>query len=168
MKKIFFPLIALIFFVVTPWSVSAADKLAIRKLTFTKDIKGLGSYTPWGSTRFTLDDICTVYVEAEGFAIPLTPKTEDEYNIDIAVDVAVKLPQTKRVLTFQPNMDALTGIIRSELSAYFLSFSFAFEGWTPGNYLLEIGVRDNLGGQVVSQDLAFQLVEPTEADIKAK
>jgi hypothetical protein len=129
---------------------------------------GLGQYTPKSGTRFTLDDTCSIYVEALGFAMPLTPDTQDEYNVDLAVDVKVKLPQSGRKLTFQPDMAKLMTKIRSKLPTQALGFSFTFDGWRPGNYVLEVGLRDNLGGQTVSQDLALQLVEPTEADTKAR
>ena len=163
MKKNFPLFVALVLLTFALWAVSAAsaaDTLTIRKLAFAEDIQGLGNYTPRDSARFTLDDVCMIYVETGGFAMPLTPDTEDEYNVDLAVDVAIKLPQTGRLIVFQPDMATLATKVRSELPAYFLGFSFSFEGWTPGNFLLEVGLRDNIGAQIVSQDMAFQLVEP--------
>lgn len=149
-------------------SVFAAENLSIQKLVFVDEIAGLGQYTPKNGARFTLDDTCSIYVEAAGFAMPLSPNTQDEYNVDLAVDVKVKLPQSGRKLTFQPDMAKLAAKIRSKLPAHFLGFSFTFAGWTPGNYALEVGLRDNLGGRTVSQDIVLQLVEPTEADTKAR
>ena len=58
--------------------------------------------------------------------------------------------------------------LRSKLSSHFFTLGFKFDGWSPGSYVLEVGVRDNLGGQTVSQDLPFTLVEPTAADTKAR
>jgi hypothetical protein len=150
---------------VTP--ASAADSLAIQKLLFADDIAGLGQYTPHPA-RFTLDDDCWVYVEMTGFAMPLTPDTQDEYSLDLTLDVLVKLPQSGRKVAFQPGMAKLATKVRSKLPAQFLSFGFSFDGWTPGNYALEVGLHDSLGGQTVSQDLILQLVEPTEADTRAR
>jgi hypothetical protein len=162
-----------LFVVFTLWacgvpSAFAAENLSIQKLAFVDEMTGLGQYTPRNGTRFTLDDTCSIYIEAGGFAMPLSPNTQDEYNVDLAVDVKVKLPQSGRRLTFQPDMAKLVTKIRSKLTAQALGFTFAFDGWTPGNYALEVGLRDNFGGQTVSQDLVLQLVEPTEADTKAR
>ncbi|MDR2180695.1 MAG: hypothetical protein LBP21_10335 [Synergistaceae bacterium] len=168
MKKNLFLLVVFALWVGGAPHVFAAEKLSIQKLVFADEMLGLGQYTPKDGTRFTLDDTCSVYVEAVGFAMPLSPKTQDEYNVDLAVDVKVKLPQSGRRLTFQPDMAKLVTKIRSHLTAQALGFSFSFEGWTPGNYILEVGLRDNLGGQTVSQDIPLQLVEPTEADTKAR
>jgi hypothetical protein len=148
--------------------VFAAENLSIQKLVFVDEMVGLGRYTPRNSTRFTLDDTCSIYVEAGGFAMPLVPNTQDEYNVDLAVDVKVKLPQSGRRLTFQPDIAKLVTTIRSKLPTQAIGFTFNFDGWTPGNYALEVGLRDNFGGQTVSQDLVLQLVEPTEADTKAR
>jgi hypothetical protein len=162
-----------LFIIFALWACSvphafAAENLSIQKLVFADEMTGLGRYTPRSGTRFTLDDTCSVYIEAGGFAMPLSPNTQDEYNVDLAVDVKVKLPQSGRRLTFQPDMAKLVTTIRSKLPTQALGFSFSFDGWTPGNYALEVGVRDNFGGQTVSQDLVLQLVEPTEADTKAR
>jgi hypothetical protein len=169
MKKFLF-LALIVFFVSIPagTSASAAESLTVRKLLFADEIMGLGQYTPRPNTRFTLDDNCWVYVEVTNFAMPLTPDTEDEYNIDLAADVKVKLPQSGRQLALQPDMAKLTTKMRTALPTQFLSFGFSFSGWTPGNYALEVVVRDNFSGQVAAQDLLLQLVEPTEADIRAK
>ena len=158
MKKFFFPLVTLVLLALAP-CVSAADKLTIRKLVFVEDIQGLGNYTPRGNAGFTLDDTCTVYIEAEGFAMSLTPGAQDEYNMDLAVDVAIKLPESRRTLFSQSDVTALTNKVRSELPVY-LAFSFTFNGFMPGNYILEVGLRDNIGGQIMSQDLIIQVTEP--------
>ncbi|MDR1978148.1 MAG: hypothetical protein LBQ42_05390 [Synergistaceae bacterium] len=168
MKKNLFLFVVFAFGVCVASSVFAAENLSIQKLVFVDEMLGLGQYTPKADTRFTLDDTCSVYVEATGFAMPLSPNTEDEYNMDLAVDVKVKLPQSGRTLTFQSDLAKLATQIRSKLPTQALGFSFSFDGWTPGNYVLEVGLRDNFGGQTVSQDLPLQLVEPTEADTKAR
>jgi hypothetical protein len=143
--------------------------LSIQKLLFADDIVGLGQYTPRPDARFTLDDVCTVYVEAAGFTMPLTPGTEDNYNVDLALDVQIRLPQSGRRVVFQPEMGRLTTQVRSKLPAQAMGFAFTFDGWSPGAYVMEVGLRDILGGgQTVSRDLTLQLVEPTEADIKAR
>ncbi|MDR1622414.1 MAG: hypothetical protein LBS00_08580 [Synergistaceae bacterium] len=168
MKKNLFLFVTFAFWVCVESRALGAENLAIQKLVFVDEMMGLGQYTPRSGNRFTLDDTCSIYVEAGGFAMPLTPNTQDEYNLDLAVDVKVKLPQSGRKLTFQSDMAKLVTQIRSKLPTQALGFSFAFEGWTPGNYVLEVGLRDNFGGRTVSQDLALQLAEPTEADTKAR
>ncbi|MDR1875084.1 MAG: hypothetical protein LBQ90_08765 [Synergistaceae bacterium] len=169
-KYLFLPaaLLVLFAFVFTTSPAFAAESLSIQKLLFADEIMGLGQYTPRSGARFTLDDECWVYIEVANFAMPLTPNTQDEYNIDLAVDVRIKLPQSGRQLTAQPDITKLTTRMRTKLPTQFLSFGFSFEGWTPGNYALEIRVRDNLGGQAAVQDLLLQVAEPTEADIRAR
>lgn len=168
MKKILFLFVVFALWACNVPFVFAAENLSIQKLVFVDEMAGLGQYTPKNGARFTLDDTCSIYVEAAGFAMPLSPNTQDEYNVDLAIDVKVKLPQSGRRLTFQADMAKLATTIRSKLPAQALGFSFTFDGWTPGNYALEVGLRDNFGGQTVSQDLVLQLVEPTEADTKAR
>ncbi|MDR1378937.1 MAG: hypothetical protein LBJ36_07780 [Synergistaceae bacterium] len=154
--------------VITSSFVLGAESLSIRKLLFADDVVGLGDYTPHPDTRFTLDDVCTIYAEAAGFAMPLTPGTEDNYNIDLALDVLIKLPQSGRMIAFQSEMARMTTQMRSQLPTQALAFSCTFDGLAPGTYAMEVGLRDILGGQTVSRDLTLQLVEPTEADIKAR
>ena len=146
----------------------AAESVSIQKLLFADPIAGLGQYTPRPDTRFTLDDQCKVYLEVSGFATPLTLNTQDEYNVNMGVDVKIKLPQSGRKVAFQSDIAKLEAKLRSKLTTHFFTFGFTFDGWAPGAYVMEVGVRDQLAGKTVSQDLTFQLVEPTEADIKAK
>jgi hypothetical protein len=169
MKTLSVSFFALLASIVVPSLALGAENLSIVKILFADDIAGLGQYTPRPDTRFTLDDVCTVYVEAAGFAMPLaTPNTEDSYNVDLALDVQVRLPQSRRKIAYQPDMARLTTQVRSKLPAQMMGFSFTFDGWSPGTYVMEVGLRDLLGGQTVSRDLTLQLAEPTEADIKAK
>lgn len=146
----------------------AAESVSIQKLLFADSIEGLGQYTPRPDTRFTLDDQCKVYLEVSGFATPLTLNTQDEFNINMGVDIKIKLPQSGRKVAFQSDIAKLETKLRSKLTAHFFTFGFTFDGWAPGTYVMEVGVRDQLAGKTVSQDLTFQLVEPTQADIKAK
>ncbi len=162
-----------IFSIVTVFSLLAvgiayADGLTIQKALFADQVVGLGQYTPHAGNRFTLDDTCRVYVEVAGFATPLTLNTQDEYNVNMGVDVRIKLPQSGRRIAFQPDMAKLDTKLRSKLAAHFFAFAFNFDGWSPGSYVLEVGVRDNLGGQTVSQDIPFVLAEPTAAEIRAR
>lgn len=161
-------LFALIFPLLLSNTSWAADKLLIRKLVFADDIGGMGQFVPRSTSRFTLDDQCMVYIEFEGFAIPLTPGTQDQFNVNLAVDAKVKLPQSGRKIAFQSDIATFQTTLQSKLDAHYLGFGFSFKDWTPGNYVLEVGIRDVLGGHTVSQDLPFQVVEPTEADIKAR
>jgi hypothetical protein len=100
--------------------------------------------------------------------MPPTPGAEDSYDVNLAVDVLIKLPQSGRKIAAQSDMATLTTPMRSKLSAQAIPLAFTFDGWSPGNYVMEVGLRDILGGQTVSRDLTLQLVEPTEADIKAR
>jgi hypothetical protein len=173
MKKnvfLFAVLVALLTFVFwTPEAFAApAEKLTIQRLVFSDEIQGLGQYTPRPNARFTLDDVCTVYVEVAGFAMPLRPDTQDQYDVNLAVDLALRLPQSKRIAASGSDLATVASTVRSPWSAYFLPFSFSVNSLTPGNFVLEVGVRDNISGQIVSQDLTLQVVEPTEADTKAR
>jgi hypothetical protein len=168
MKKNLFLFVMFALWVCMASRAFGADKLSIQKLVFIDEMIGLGQYTPKSGARFTLDDTCSVYVEATGFAMPLVPNTKDEYSVNLALDVKIKLPQGGRTLAFQSDMGTLVTRLRSKLPVQALGFAFDFDGWTPGNYVLEVGLRDNLGGRTVSQDLALQLVESTEADVKAR
>lgn len=164
----FLALLALGVEVLAPSGAFGAESLSIQKILFADEVIGLGQYTPRPDSRFTLDDVCRVYVEAAGFAMPPTPGTEDSYDVNLAVDVLIKLPQSGRKIAAQSDMATLTTPMRSKLSAQAIPLAFTFDGWSPGNYVMEVGLRDILGGQTVSRDLALQLVEPTEADIKAR
>ncbi|MDR2529587.1 MAG: hypothetical protein LBD04_11340 [Synergistaceae bacterium] len=144
----------------------AAEGLSFQKLAFADGISGLGQYTPHPGARFTLLDTCSVYIEAAGFANPRLPGGEDEYGVDLAVDVAIRSPSGRR-LFFEPGVDGLMTKTRSKLPMHFFAFSFPFEGWDPGTYVLEVGLRDNLSRQTVSRDLTFQVEKPTNAEIKA-
>ncbi|MDR1732050.1 MAG: hypothetical protein LBR61_08150 [Synergistaceae bacterium] len=146
----------------------AAEKLAIQKLLLADDIKGFAQYTPHAGSRYTLEDECWIYLEATGCATPAVSDAKDEYSLNLAADILVKRPQSGQKLAFQPDIATLVTTLRSKSPTQFLAIGFGLKGWTPGNYSLEIGLRDNLSGQTVSQDLALQVAKPTEADIKAK
>lgn len=165
MKKIFLTVMAFSLLVA---GIAYADGLTIQRALFADQIAGLGQYTPHAGNRFTLDDTCRVYVEVAGFATPLTLNTQDEYNVDMAVDVKIKLPQSGRRIAFQPDMEKFATKLRTKLTSHFFAFAFNLDGWSPGSYVLEVGVRDNLGGQTVSQDIPFVLAEPTAAETKAR
>jgi hypothetical protein len=135
---------------------------------FADEVIGLGQYTPRPKARFTTDDTCRVYLETSGFAMPPVRNQQGEYSVSLTVDIAVKLPQSGRKLVFQPDMATLATTARSKLSSYYMEFAFNFEGWTPRSYALEVGLRDNLGGKTVSQDILLELDEPAEADAKAR
>ena len=167
-KNLFLRAILVVLLAFGASAASAAESLVIQRLLFADEIAGLGQYTPHPGMRFTLDDSCRVYVEVSGFAMPLTLNTQDEYNVNLAADVKVKLPQSGRRIAFQPDMATMNTKVRTKLPSHFLAFGFNFEGWTPGTYVMEVGIRDNIAGQTVSQDLTFELVEPTEADTKAR
>jgi hypothetical protein len=149
-------------------SAAPAEKLSIQRLVFADEVVGLGQYTPRPTPRFTTEEACLVYVETAGFAMPLKPKTEDEYSVNLAVDLALKLPQSGRKLALVPDVTTLVTTARSHWAAYYLAFTLDLAQVPPSSYVLEVGVRDNIGGQVISRDLALQVAEPTEADIKAR
>ena len=167
-KKLSLSMLPLVFVTLIFCAAAAsAAGLSFQKLAFTDGVTGLGQYTPRSGTRFTLIETCSVYIEAAGFATPQIPGAEDEYGVELAVDVAIRSSNGRR-LFFEPGVDGLATRTRSKLPMHFFAFSFPFEEWDPGTYVLEVGLRDNLGGQTVSRDLTFQVEKPTEAEIKAK
>lgn len=165
MKKFF---LAVAVFSLLLAGAAYADGLVVQKVLFADHIAGLGRYTPRADNFFLLGDPCEVYIETSGFATPLTLNTQDEYNVSLAVDVKVKLPQSGRRIAEQADLATLDTKLRSKLDSHYFAIGFDFAEWTPGNYVLEVGVRDNIGGQTISQDLPFTLAEPTPADIQER
>ena len=163
MKKYLKFYAGLFFLVICAFSVSPAfaaqAPLAIQRLVFANEILDMGQFTPRPEARFNMDDICYVYLEMSGFAMPPVQGGQDEYSIDLSVDVALKLSQGGRVLVFEPDMATLATVASSQLSSYFMAFAFNFEGWTPREYVLEVGLRDNLSGRTVSRDITLELME---------
>ena len=145
---------------------ASADVLNMTRLLFVDDVSGLGQYTPKHGERFAIGDICIIYVETTGFALqPTEPGSEDEFDLDLAVDIAIMMPQNRRTIASEKDFNTLSTTVRSKLSATFLAFSFIFdEEWDPGNYVIELTLRDNLSGQSVVQEITYRLEEPTEAD----
>ena len=143
-----------------------ADVLNIARLLYVDNITGLSQYTPKQGDRFAIGDLCTIYLETTGFALlPTKPDSEDEFNLDLAVDIAIKMPQRRRAIASEKDFNTLKTTVRSKISATFLAFSFLFdEEWDLGDYIIELTLRDNLSEQSVTQEITFRLEEPTEAD----
>ena len=143
-----------------------ADALNMTRLLFVDDVAGLSQYTPKQGARFAIGDICTIYVETAGFTLqPARPDSEDEFDLDLALDIAITMPQHGRTIASEQDFNTVKSTVRSKLPATFMAFSFAFEGdWDPGDYVIELTLRDNLSGQSVTREMAYQLEEPTEAD----
>ena len=133
-------------------AAAPASSLSIQKLVFVEGVTGLGQYKPRGGSSFTRDDTCMVYVEVAGFSMPLVEDSEDEYGFSLAVDAAVKSPEGD-VLAFQSDIDSQEGVAYTQLQLHYLAFSFILSEWTEGDYVLEIGARDNLSDRIVSGDL---------------
>ena len=143
-----------------------AGVLNMTRLLFVDNVIGLGQYTPKQGERFAIGDLCTIYIETTGFTLrPTKPDSEDEFDLDLAVDVVIMAAQGRITTASAKDFITHSTTVFSKLSATFLFFSFIFEeGWDPGNYLIEITLRDNLSGQSVTREIAYRLEEPTEAD----
>ena len=145
---------------------SAVDALSMTKLLFVDDVTGLSQYTPKQGTRFAIGDICTIYIETTGFYLqPTKSDSEDEFVLNLAVDIEIKMPQRRRTIVSEKDFNTLQTTVRSKLPATFLAFRFIFdEEWDPGDYVIELTLRDNLSGQSVTQEMIYKLEQPTEAD----
>jgi hypothetical protein len=143
------------------------DALNITKLLFVDSVSGLSQYIPKQGSRFAIGDTCTIYVETTGFTLqPVTEDSEDEFNLDLAVDLTIKMSQRRRVIASEEDFNTLKTTVRSRLPATFLAFSFVFdEDWNGGDYIIELTLRDNLSEQSVTQEMTYLLEEPTEADL---
>ena len=148
------------------FAAAPADNLNIARLLFVNDVAGLSQFTPKQGTRFAIGDICRIYLEATGFAMnPTNPDTEDEFELDLAVDLTIIMPQGERTVASAPDFHTLQTTFRSRQSTTFLALNFMFdENWAPGEYIIELTLRDNLSGQSVTQEMIYQLEEPTEDD----
>ena len=145
---------------------AAPGDLNVTALSFVEDVAGLGQYTPKQGTRFAIGDICTIYMEAANFTLqPAEPNSEDKFNLDLAVDIVIKMPQRRRTIVSEKDFSTLKTTMRARLPITFLAFRFAFdEDWTPGDYIITLTLRDNLSGQSVTGDMIYRLEKPTEAD----
>ena len=151
-----------------PPSAFAADALSVSKLLFVDNVTGLSQYTPKQGARFAIGDICTVYIEITGFALnPADPDSEDEFALDLAVDLTIRMPQRRRaIIVSEKDFNTLSTTVRSKLNTTFTAFSFLFdEDWDTGDYVIELTLRDNISGQSVTQAMNYKLEEPTEADL---
>ncbi|MCL2009123.1 MAG: hypothetical protein FWG71_01075 [Synergistaceae bacterium] len=141
--------------------------LSILTLSFVDNVTGLSQYTPKQGARFAIGDTCMIYLETTGFTLhPVRPDSEDEFDLDLAVDIEIKMPQRRRVIVSENNFHTLKTTMRSKLPIAFLAFGFPFdEDWTPGDYLIELTLRDNFSEQSVTESMIYQLERPTDADL---
>jgi len=145
----------------------ASNGLNVTRLLFVDDVTGLSQFTPKQGSRFAVGDMCMIYMETTGFVLsPTAPGSEDEFTLDLAVDLAIQTPQRRRTIASENNFNTLKTTVRSKLSSTYLAFGFVFdEDWVPGNYIMGLTLRDNLSGESVAQEMVFQLDEPTDADL---
>ena len=148
------------------FAAAPESALDITKLLFVSDVAGLSQYTPKPEARFAIGDVCAIYVETTGFAMePVQPGSEDEFNIDLALDLEITMPQRRRTIASEKDFDSLKTTVRSKLPATFMAFSFIFdEDRNPGEYVITLTLRDNLSEQSVTRQMTYQLEKPTEAD----
>ena len=146
---------------VAAFAATPAPSLSIQRLAFVEEIMGLAQYKPHpGGSSFTQDEECEVYVEVAGFSTPLVEGSQGEYAFHLALDAVIKASGGE-ILASQSGIDEQEDTAYMELTQHYLAFSFNLRDWPEGDYVLEVGVRDLLSGQLVSRDLPLRL-EPGE------
>lgn len=129
--------------------------LEIRNLRFCRDIAGYGNYDPVPKPVFRAGERALIYAEIENFTSQLTKDARYETRIQSSIDI---YDETGRRMGKSFNFDATTDVCRERRRDYFHSYIIDLPlQLPPGNYVLKLTVKDELGDKIASDRIGFEI-----------
>jgi hypothetical protein len=130
-----------------------AGTLSLRNLTFCKSVSGYGAYEPHATSSFSASQQLTLYVEVENYrSVP----TEDGFCTQLGTSYEVLDETGRRVDRGEfPDVD---DCCRSRRRDFHIQYGLALPAkLSPGQYRLQLIVRDRQSDKIGSATLAFEV-----------
>lgn len=142
-----------------------SSKLSMRPAVACSKITGYGDYVPLNEPVLTRDDKLLVYYEPTGYTYEMVGK---EYRVHLVQDGLIHRRGEKAILQSKEKLLDYVGKSKTPpFNNVFLSNTIALKSLPPGEYDLEIVLRDELSkGQVAKQLLKFRIKLPDETPEK--
>ncbi len=131
------------------------NPLRMSKALACKSVQGFESYVELTDAALTADDKLLVYYEPSGFA---TKPDRDEHIARFSQRGKIRRKGTTAVVWSKPDLLDYTARGPSPPDRVYLMNTIALKGLKPGDYELEIQLKDELGSNSATQTLAFKIV----------
>lgn len=143
-----------------------SSKLAMSPAVVCEKINGYGDYVTKDEPAVNRDDKMLVYFEPTGFAYETVGK---EYRVHLVEDGRIRRKGERRVLLAKDKLVDYKGKSKEPPLNIFLSNSISLKSLPPGEYEMEIILRDEIGkGPTTSQILKFRVKGSETAEEKAE
>lgn len=141
--------------------------LGMSRAVVCASVGGFRDYEPLEIPERTRDDKLVIYYEPEHYAYERTGP--EAYRISFSQDAVLRKKGSKAVLKRKDRFLTYEGTSKVPPSEVFLSNSINLKPYGPGEYVLEIILRDEIGGgEPATQTVEFRIVaQPPGADPKA-
>lgn len=134
---------------------SEPNPLRMSKALACKSVAGFESYVELPDAALTADDKLLVYYEPSGFA---TRPDRDEHIARFSQRGKIRRKGTTAVVWSKPDLLDYTARGASPPARVYLMNAIALKGLKPGDYELEIQLKDEVGLISATQTLAFKIV----------
>jgi hypothetical protein len=114
---------------------------------------GFGVYNPRDTDTFAPGTPMLVYAEPIGFG---WNRAGDIWRTDLIADVAIRAKDGKQLFA-QEEFQKLQLASRTRNREFMVNFTYTLSGITPGDYLLETTLRDQVTGKKGSFTLPFSV-----------
>ena len=132
-----------------------AGKLAMTKAVACSTVTGYGDFVPLDEAVLTRDDKLLLYYEPSGYAYEQVGR---EYHVHLIQDARVRRKGEKTVLQAKDKLLDYKGKSKTPPLNVFLANTITLKPLPPGEYELEIILRDAIGkGPPATQILKFRV-----------
>ena len=139
-----------------------APKLAMSPAVVCAKITGYGDYVALEEVVLTRDDKLLIYYEPTGFA---TEKVGKEHRVHLIQDGRIRRRGEKKVLQSKDKLLDYKGKSSTPVRVVYLANTIALKDLPPGEYDLEIILRDEIAkGKPTSQIVKFRVKPGTTAE----
>ncbi|MBB4267660.1 hypothetical protein [Roseospira visakhapatnamensis] len=136
------------------WSAAPLDLVMVSQAT--GQAEGYRDYEPREQGPYPAGEPLHLYIEPIGLQYEFA---EGVYSMGLAADFLV-LNGEGTILGGQRNFADFPFTFHVPSTAVYMTASFQTEGLPPADYLLQLTVRDTIGGGSVTRDVPFSITEP--------
>jgi len=136
------------------WSAAPLDLVMVAQAT--GQATGYRDYMPRDSAPYAAGEPLYVYIEPIGLRYEVA---DGVYTMGLAADFLV-LNQDGTILGGQRNFADFPFTFHVPSTAVYMTASFQTDNLPPADYVLQLTVRDTVGGGSVTRDVPFTVVAP--------
>lgn len=141
----------------------AAPRISMTKAVACSKVNGFGDYVPLDEPALTRDDKMLVYYEVRGHEYEMAGK---EYRVHLVQDARIRRRGETRILQSKDKMVDYAGRSKTPPLNVYLVNTVSLKSLPPGEYDLELILRDDIGKTPPATQVFPFRVRPSEADPK--